>query len=117
MGSSKGNERVRKIVDLQDHPDPYVTTSDLADYWLVSRKQIYKQIEAGTLRAIRLGPRLLRISTAEAIRFEENAKMSPPSDHQTPPRSVSGGPTGGDAVAADTSQSPLSRERRKANRG
>jgi excisionase family DNA binding protein len=67
----------RKIMDLQKHPDPYVTTSDLAGYWRVSRKQIYKQIDAGTLRAIRLGPRLLRISTAEAIRFEHLAKMLP----------------------------------------
>jgi len=64
-------------MDLQKHPDPYVTTSDLAFYWRVSRKQIYKQIDAGSLRAIRLGPRLLRISTAEAIRFEDLAKKLP----------------------------------------
>jgi excisionase family DNA binding protein len=62
---------------LQDHSSAYVTTSELADYWLVSRKQIYKQIEAGTLKAIRLGPRLLRVSTAEAIEFERIAKMTP----------------------------------------
>jgi excisionase family DNA binding protein len=71
---------VRKIKNLQTHNEPYVTTSDLAEYWSVSRKQIYKQIEAGTLRAIRLGPRLLRISTTEAARFEETAKMSPAED-------------------------------------
>jgi excisionase family DNA binding protein len=65
------------IRDLSNHPSPYVTTSELADYWLVSRKQIYKQIEAGTLKAIRLGPRLLRISTAEAREFERTAKMVP----------------------------------------
>jgi excisionase family DNA binding protein len=52
-----------------------VTTSELARYWNVSRKQIYKQIDAGTLKAIRLGPRLLRISVAEALRFEKVAKM------------------------------------------
>ena len=63
------------IRDLSNHPSSYVTTSELADYWLVSRKQIYKQIEAGTLKAIRLGPRLLRISTAEAREFERTAKM------------------------------------------
>jgi excisionase family DNA binding protein len=74
----------RQILDLQTHPEPYLTTSDLADYWRVSRKQIYKQIEAGTLKAIRLGPRLLRISTAEAIRFEEMAKMSPASERDAP---------------------------------
>ena len=74
---------ITKIKDLQNHPEPFVTTSDLADYWRVSRKQIYKQIEAGTLRAIRLGPRLLRISTAEAIRFEDMAKMAPPIDRES----------------------------------
>src|SRR5258705_13659616 len=67
----------RRIVRLQTHPDPYVTTTDLADYWGVSRKQIYKQIDAGTLTALRLGPHILRLHTAEAIRFEHNAKMSP----------------------------------------
>jgi excisionase family DNA binding protein len=88
----------RKIMDLQKHPDPYVTTSDLAGYWRVSRKQIYKQIDAGTLRAIRLGPRLLRISTAEAIRFEDLAKMLPMSGG----RITAGGGLGenGDAPAA-----------------
>ena len=64
-------------MDLQKHPDPYVTTSDLAGYWRVSRKQIYKQIDAGTLEAIRLGPRLFRIRTSVAREFEENARMSP----------------------------------------
>jgi excisionase family DNA binding protein len=57
-----------------------VTVTELAEYWLVSRKQIYKQIEAGTLRAIRLGPRLLRISTAQALDFEKRAKMRPETD-------------------------------------
>lgn len=66
----------RRIRALKDHPEPYVTTSELAEYWSVSRRQIYKQIEAGTLRAIKLGPRLLRISTSEALRFERIAKMA-----------------------------------------
>jgi excisionase family DNA binding protein len=68
----------RRIKNLHAHPSPYVTTSELAEYWLVSRKQIYKQIEAGTLKAIRLGPRLLRISTTDAIEFERTAKMDVP---------------------------------------
>ena len=75
---------IRRIMDLQTHPETVVTASDLADYWGVNRKQIYKQINAGTLAAIRLGPRLLRISTAEAIRFEAIAKMSPPPEWETP---------------------------------
>jgi excisionase family DNA binding protein len=80
----KKRGKSRKIINLQKHPDPYVTTSDLAGYWRVSRKQIYKQIDAGTLQAIRLGPRLLRISTAEAIRFEDKAKMSRLPEHIKP---------------------------------
>jgi excisionase family DNA binding protein len=69
----------KRIKSLADHPEPYVTTTDLAQYWMVSRKQIYKQIEAGTLQAIRLGPRLLRIRTAAALEFERLAKMAPQS--------------------------------------
>ena len=66
----------RKIRSLKEHADPYVTTSELADYWMVSRSQIYKHIEAGTLKAIRLGPRLLRISIGDALDFERRAKLS-----------------------------------------
>ncbi len=67
-----------RVRDLKTHPEPYVTVAELAEYWLVGRKQIYKQIEAGTLRAMRLGPRLLRIRTADALDFEGRANMHPP---------------------------------------
>jgi len=70
-----------RVRDLKTHPEPYVTVAELAEYWLVGRKQIYKQIEAGTLRAIKLGPRLLRIRTAEAIDFERRANMERPAQH------------------------------------
>jgi excisionase family DNA binding protein len=63
------------VKDLQSHAEPYVTVAELAEYWLVGRKQIYKQIEAGTLPAIRLGPRLLRIRTIDARHFERSANM------------------------------------------
>lgn len=76
------NPRTR-IRALKDHPESYVTTSELADYWMVSRSQIYKHIEAGTLRAIRLGPRLLRISVMEALDFERRARLSPDAASQT----------------------------------
>jgi len=76
--SQKPKSRREPIRDLRRHPEPYVTVGELADYWLVSRKQIYKQIEAGTLHAIKLGPRLLRISTLEAMSFERIANMKPP---------------------------------------
>jgi excisionase family DNA binding protein len=72
---SRSDVNGRRIRNLHAHPSPYVTIAQLAEYWLVSRKQIYKQVEAGTLKAIRLGPRLLRISTADAIEFERVAKM------------------------------------------
>lgn len=65
------------LVDLARHPDCYVTVAQLATYWQVSRRQIYKQIEAGTLEAIRLGPRLFRIRTQAALEFEERAQMRP----------------------------------------
>ena len=64
-----------RLMDLQSHPEPYVTVAELAEYWLVGRKQIYKQIDAGTLPAIQLGPRLLRIRTADACEFERRANM------------------------------------------
>ena len=70
------------VKDLQLHQEPYVTVGELAEYWLVGRKQIYKQIEAGTLPAIRLGPRLLRIRTADARTFERSANMR--ATHQDP---------------------------------
>jgi excisionase family DNA binding protein len=88
---------------LEKHPDPYVTTSDLAGYWRVSRKQIYKQIDAGTLRAIRLGPRLLRISTAEAIRFEHLAKMLPMSGGRITAHGANGESSDEPANASDDS--------------
>ena len=69
-----------RLRSLQQHTEPYVTTSELAEYWMVSRSQIYKHIEAGTLKAIRLGPRLLRISTSDALDFERRAKLG--DDHR-----------------------------------
>jgi excisionase family DNA binding protein len=69
------------IRDLLTHPFPYVSVGELASYWRVGRKQIYKQIDAGTLEAIRLGPRLFRIRTSVARDFEERARMRP-EDHE-----------------------------------
>ena len=73
------------VRDLLNHSEPYVTVAELADYWLVSRKQIYKQIDAGLLPAIRLGPRLLRIRTADALEFERKADMHQASRGQNAP--------------------------------
>ncbi len=72
------------IRHLQTHLSPYVTASDLARYWRVSLKCIYRLVDEGNLTAIRLGPRLLRIWTAGAIRFDHRASLSPSSDLRTP---------------------------------
>ena len=74
-----------RLKDLKSHPEPYVTVAELAEYWLVGRKQIYKQIDAGTLPAIRLGPRILRIRTADALQFERLAKMNRPANRASEP--------------------------------
>ena len=75
--SPKGDKQIH-LEDLETHTEAYVTIGELARYWHVSRQQIYKQIEAGTLPAIRLGPRLLRVATAEALKFERHAHMRVP---------------------------------------
>jgi len=76
------------LQDLASHTEPYVTVAELAEYWLVGRKQIYKQIDAGTLPAIRLGPRLLRIRTADALEFERRANMRHSGSHKPEPAPV-----------------------------
>jgi excisionase family DNA binding protein len=67
----------KKIVRLQGHPDPFVTPSALAEYWRVSRKYIHRQLVSGEITAIRLGPRSVRISTKDAVEFEERWGMKP----------------------------------------
>jgi excisionase family DNA binding protein len=62
--------------DLASHLATYVTVTELAEYWMISRKQIYKQIEEGYLPAIRLGPRLLRIRTSDALLFERQSSSA-----------------------------------------
>jgi excisionase family DNA binding protein len=76
--------RIEDLQDLRTHPHPYVTASQLARYWRVSLKHIHKQIDRGVLHAVRLGPRLLRIRTADAIRFEQLANTSIQSRIETP---------------------------------
>ena len=93
---SENNVAKRRLISrLDDHPSPYVTVSDLAEYWAVSRKQIYKHIELGTLTALRFGPRLLRIQTSEARRFEREARMIPLDEHEhaRPPQHLAGRPS------------------------
>lgn len=58
------------IENLSTHGAAFVTVHELATYWDVSRRQVYKHIETGTLRAMRLGLRCYRIPTRAAIEFE-----------------------------------------------
>lgn len=63
------------IRDLSAHPSKFVTVPELAEYWAVSRQQIYKRIEAGDLEAIRLSSRLYRVRTAAALEFERRVHI------------------------------------------
>ena len=72
------DKRVSGLRDLASHAAPYVTVNELSQYWLISRKQIYKQIENGKLPAIRFGPRSLRIRTRDAVQFERQSSREFP---------------------------------------
>ena len=63
------------IRDLASHHARYVTIAELAEYWGVSRQQIYKRIDSGALDAIQLGSRLVRVRTAAALEYERNARV------------------------------------------
>ena len=64
------------IRDLATHQARYVTIAELAEYWGVSRQQIYKRIESGALDAIQLGSRLVRVRTAAALQYERLARVN-----------------------------------------
>jgi len=68
--------------DLASHIASFVTVNELARYWTISPKQIYKQIEQGNLPAIRLGPRSLRIRTSDALEFERQGSIGLSSQRQ-----------------------------------
>ena len=62
------------IHDLATHPSSYVSVGELADYWMVSRRYLYKQVQAGALDAIRIGPRSCRIAKTAALEFEHRSR-------------------------------------------
>lgn len=72
------------ITNLESHPSRYVSVHELMNYWGVSRYQLYKQIDAGTLPAVRLGPRLYRIDAGEALKFERAANLMVKGDYSQP---------------------------------
>ena len=75
------------IRDLAAHAARYVTVGELAEYWAVSRQQIYKRIESGALDSIRLGSRLYRIRTSAALEYERRASVNGES-RQTQPKAT-----------------------------
>lgn len=105
-----GSERTR-LRDLRAHPKPFVTIAELAEYWLVGRKQLYKQIDAGTLRAIRLGPRLLRIRTVDALDFERRANIRPTALAEPAERIPAADPAGRTAPPPHQHRAPQSARR------
>ena len=64
------------IRDLASHQARYVTITELAEYWGVSRQQIYKRIDTGALDAIQLGARLVRVRTAAALDYERDSRVA-----------------------------------------
>jgi excisionase family DNA binding protein len=74
------------IQNLATHRAPFVTVGELASYWLVSPQQIRRQIDAGVLEALRLGPRLYRIPVTAALRYERELTR-----RAAPVRRTSGG--------------------------
>ena len=90
----------QRLWDLASHVAQYVTVNELARYWTISRKQIYKQIEQGNLPAIRLGPRSLRIRTSDALQFERQG-----SNRSTPERQQAAARRSDSVAAASRSAS------------
>jgi excisionase family DNA binding protein len=64
----------KQLTDLQAYSGPFVTVSQLADYWKVSRKHVLKLIESGHLEAVRLGPKTHRVSVNSAVAFERRSR-------------------------------------------
>jgi excisionase family DNA binding protein len=71
-----------QIHDLATHRSAYVSVGELADYWMVSRRYVYKQVEVGTLDAIRIGPRSSRIAKTAALEFQRRSKSLGTGDFQ-----------------------------------
>jgi len=64
-----------RIIQLAKHSCSYVTPGELAEYWGVSRKLIYRQINEGQLRAVRLSQRIVRINVRDAQQFESQVEL------------------------------------------
>jgi excisionase family DNA binding protein len=58
------------IVNLETHPEPFVTVSALAAYWCVSVDTVYRDIAKGALPVFRVGSsRSIRIRLQDALSY------------------------------------------------
>ena len=55
-----------EIMDLDTHQSKHVTVNELAEYWNVTPKTIYRHIDKGALAMLRLPGGDIRIPIAEA---------------------------------------------------
>ena len=59
-----------RILDLATHREPHITVEQLAEFWGVSPRTLYRHIEKGALRVVYIGPfRRIRIPIQEARRY------------------------------------------------
>jgi predicted DNA-binding transcriptional regulator YafY len=58
-----------EIKDLDTHPEPYVTISDIASYWQVHRATVYRDIAKGALVPHYLPSGHMRIAIKEARNY------------------------------------------------
>lgn len=57
------------IVDLRTHPEPFVTVQELATYWRIDERSIYRAVWKRSLPAKRVGG-VLRIRLEDAQAYE-----------------------------------------------
>lgn len=92
------------IRNLAEHPVSFVTVRELAEYWLVSQKQVRKHVASGRLQGIRVGPRLYRITVASALALERAFTQTAVPEKISTPVTVSAGAS---PSTADRSSDPL----------
>lgn len=56
---------------LEAHGVEFYSLDGLAKRWLTSRRNLYRKVEEGRLRVIRLGP-LIRVPAGEVARVDAN---------------------------------------------
>jgi excisionase family DNA binding protein len=64
-----------KVQDLRAHFGEFVTVAEVARYWHVSERTVYRHIEKGALRVIRIGPfGRLRLNIRDALNYGQASR-------------------------------------------